>query len=438
MGDADPSASFLADLVASIPGAAYQTRYGAGPGWRYTYLSPGIESLVGITVVEALRDREALAGCIVPEDRAAYRAAVMHSVRTLEPLEHEYRIESRSGEQRWLHVRAVGRQEADGDFTWTGIMADISQRKKVEASLRASEERFRTLFDTVPHGIVYQDRTGAIISANTSAERILGLTLDQMQGRTSMHPAWRALREDGTDLPGEEHPAMVTLRTGEPVRDTVMGVHTPAGDYVWILVNSVPLFRNGELEQVYTSFEDITERVRLARELARQATTDFLTGTANRRSFMQRTGTELERLRRHPEGNAALAVIDIDHFKAVNDTYGHAGGDEVLKHLVRVVAAAVRPTDLLGRTGGEEFALLLPDTDLTEALHLAERIRATIAARPFAAPGGRIPVTISIGISDLAGGDAGTDDVFARADFALYDAKNAGRNTVRVHPSGPS
>ncbi|MFM7537613.1 MAG: PAS domain-containing protein [Acidimicrobiales bacterium] len=115
MDDADPSASFLADLVASIPGAAYQTRYGTGPGWRYTYLSPGIESLFGITVAEALREREVLTGCIVPEDRAAYRAAVMHPVRTLEPLEHEYRIVSRSGERRWLHVRAVGRQEAGGN-----------------------------------------------------------------------------------------------------------------------------------------------------------------------------------------------------------------------------------------------------------------------------------------------------------------------------------
>lgn len=387
-------------------------------------------------MAEALRERKVLTGCIVPEDRAAYRAAVMHSVRTLEPLEHEYRIVSRSGERRWLHVRAVGRQEAGGEFTWTGIMTDVSKRKEVEASLRESEERFRTLFETVPQGIVYRDRTGAITAANPSAERILGLTLDQMQGRTSMHPAWRTLREDGTDLPGEEHPAMITLRTGDPVRDVVMGVHTPAGDYVWILVNSVPVIRDGELEQVYASFEDITERVRLTRELAREATTDFLTGTANRRSFMQRTGAEFERLRRHPKGHAALAVIDIDHFKAVNDTYGHAGGDEVLKHLVRVVAAAVRPTDLLGRTGGEEFALLLPDTDLNQALHLAERIRATVATEPFAAPGGPIPVTVSIGLSALAGDDASIDDAFARADFALYDAKTAGRNAVRPRPPG--
>jgi diguanylate cyclase (GGDEF)-like protein/PAS domain S-box-containing protein len=370
----------------------------------------------------------------VAEDRAAYRAAVMHSVRTLEPLEHEYRIESRTGQQRWLHVRAVGRRDADGDFTWTGIMTDISVRKAVEASLRASEERFRTLFETVPQGIVYQDRSGAITAANPSAQRILGLTLDQMQGRTSMDPSWRALREDGTDLPGEEHPAMITLRTGEPVR-SVMGVHTPAGSYVWILVNSVPLFRDGELEQVYASFEDITERVRLARELARQATTDFLTGTANRRSFMERTGAELERIRRHPEALAALAVIDIDHFKQVNDAYGHAAGDEVLKHLVRVVAATVRPTDLLGRTGGEEFALLLPDTGLDQAAQLAERIRATVAAEPLTTPGGPIPFTISIGLSVLAGDDASIDDAFARADLALYDAKNAGRDAVRLRPA---
>jgi diguanylate cyclase (GGDEF)-like protein len=234
---------------------------------------------------------------------------------------------------------------------------------------------------------------------------------------------------------------MVTLRTGKPVRNVVMGVQTPDGGRVWILVGATPLFRNGELEQVYASFEDITERVLLSRELAREATTDYLTGAANRRSFMKRLGTELERVRRHPELRTALAVIDLDHFKHVNDTYGHGTGDAVLQHLVQVVGATIRPTDLLGRTGGEEFAILLPDTDLAQATALAERIRATVAGTPHAYAHGPVTVTISVGVSVMHPGDAGVDDVLVRADLALYEAKSDGRDAVRVrtpdgdHPS---
>jgi diguanylate cyclase (GGDEF)-like protein/PAS domain S-box-containing protein len=436
----EPDRGFLADLAATIPGATYRTRYRPGVEWHYTYVSPGVEELFGIPAAEALADRDALTRCVHPDDRALHRAAVVAAVRSGDPLDLEYRVVTRAGDLRWVHVRAVSRR-TEHEVTWTGIMTDVSERKRIETELRASEETYRTLFETVPQGIVYQDRSGFITAANPSAQRILGLTLDQMQGRTSMHPDWRALREDGSDFPGEEHPAMVTLRTGKPVRNVVMGVQTPDGGRVWILVGATPLFRNGELEQVYASFEDITERVLLSRELAREATTDYLTGAANRRSFMKRLGTELERVRRHPELRTALAVIDLDHFKHVNDTYGHGTGDAVLQHLVQVVGATIRPTDLLGRTGGEEFAILLPDTDLAQATALAERIRATVAGTPHAYAHGPVTVTISVGVSVMHPGDAGVDDVLVRADLALYEAKSDGRDAVRVrtpdgdHPS---
>jgi len=111
----------------------------------------------------------------------------------------------------------------------------MAQQKKVEEALRESEERFRFLFETLTLGVVYQDRNGEILRANPAAERILGLTLDQMQGRTSLDPHWRAIHEDGSDFPGETHPAMKALETGREVKDVVMGVYHPATeDYVWI------------------------------------------------------------------------------------------------------------------------------------------------------------------------------------------------------------
>ncbi len=131
-----------------------------------------------------------------------------------------------------------------------------------------SETRFRTLFETMAQGVVYQDASGRIVFANPAAERILGLSLDQMLGRMPMDPRWKAIHEDGSPFPGEDHPASIALRTGRPVRDTMMGVFHPREDgYRWIMINAIPQFRPGESTpfEVHATFTDITER-RLADE----------------------------------------------------------------------------------------------------------------------------------------------------------------------------
>lgn len=136
------------------------------------------------------------------------------------------------------------------------------ERRRSAEALRESEIRYRTLFETMLQGVVYQDAEGYIISANPAAERILGLTFAQMRGRTSMDPRWRTIREDGSDLPGAEHASMVALRSGKSVRDFVMGVFNPRTEqYAWISVNAIPQFHPGETRpfQVYTTFMDITE-----------------------------------------------------------------------------------------------------------------------------------------------------------------------------------
>lgn len=139
----------------------------------------------------------------------------------------------------------------------------IKKQKLAEEKLSASEEKYRTLFTTMSQGVVYQDASGAIISANPAAERILGLSIDQMMGRTSMDLRWKAIKEDGSDMPGDTHPTPVALRTGKAVRNMVQGIYHPEKDsYVWILVNAIPLFRPGEKKpyQAYATIEDITVR----------------------------------------------------------------------------------------------------------------------------------------------------------------------------------
>jgi two-component system, cell cycle sensor histidine kinase and response regulator CckA len=139
------------------------------------------------------------------------------------------------------------------------------ERQRAEDALRVSEHRYRTLFETMAQGVVYQAPDGRIISANAAAERILGVSIDQMQGRTSVDPRWRAIREDGSDFPGDRHPAMVAMGTGRPVNGVIMGVFHPGyNEYRWILIDAIPEYLPGEtkLYQVYSTFTDITDRKR--------------------------------------------------------------------------------------------------------------------------------------------------------------------------------
>jgi PAS domain S-box-containing protein len=150
------------------------------------------------------------------------------------------------------------------------LAEDITERVQAEAALVESEEKFRSLFETMSEGVVYQDAEGKITSANPAAERLLGLSLEQMQGKTSLDPRWKALDQDGNELPGEKHAAMIALRTGEKVENYLQGIYIPERDeYVWILVNAVPQFKAGSDApyQVYATFTDITERKRAEDDL---------------------------------------------------------------------------------------------------------------------------------------------------------------------------
>jgi PAS domain S-box-containing protein len=155
------------------------------------------------------------------------------------------------------------------------FLRDITDRTKVETLLRESEEKYRTLFETMTQGVVYQDSDGKVISANPSAEKLLGLSLDQLKGRTSLDIRWKTVREDGSDFPGEAHPAMEALRTGAKINNVTMGVFNPVEKRrSWLNINAVPQFREGENRpyQVYTTFHDITDRKRAEKSLIESET----------------------------------------------------------------------------------------------------------------------------------------------------------------------
>ena len=166
-------------------------------------------------------------------------------------------------------------------------------------------------------------------------------------------------------------------------------------------------------------------------ELNRLANTDTLTGIANRRQFMAEFAIELERVRRYKK-HASVLMLDLDHFKQVNDRHGHATGNAVLRHFSEVTQQHLRKVDLFGRLGGEEFGILLPDTDLAAAYEFAERLRKHVAASPCATATESIAYTVSIGVTACDHDQPSADHILAQADKALYQAKSNGRNRTVI------
>jgi PAS domain S-box-containing protein len=246
-----------------------------GPEGDYIYCSPSCERITGYSAAEFLDDPGLLARITHPDDREAVCAHLQAACDAGSDGRHlEFRIVARTGETRWIAHECAPVVGPDGEpLGVRGSNRDVTEQHWATRQLRDSERRHRTLFETMTQGVVYQDARGRITAANPAALQVLGLTLEQMQGRTSMDPEWRAVHPDGSPFPGEEHPAMVALRTGKEVRNVVMGVYNPAhGDHTWISIDAVPQFEAGEEapQHVFTTFTDITAR-RAAEEALRKS-----------------------------------------------------------------------------------------------------------------------------------------------------------------------
>ncbi|MEG4488160.1 diguanylate cyclase domain-containing protein [Microcoleus sp. D2_18a_B4] len=320
------------------------------------------------------------------------------------------------------------------------LASEFDAKNILLSQLQESEERYRSVITSMTEGVVLQLADGQITTCNASAGRILGLSPEQMMGRTSIDLDWRTVQEDGSPFPCQQHPAMITLRTGKPVSNVVMGIHKSDKTLTWISINSQPLFQMNQSQPyaVVTTFADITERKRaeeMLRHRAEQerliATTDGLTQVANRRCFDERLESEWHRLMQGKQ-QLSLIMLDVDYFKRYNDCYGHQAGDICLVKVASSAALAVkRSSDLLARYGGEEFAAILPNTDADGAMAVAESIREAIRdlGIPHEQSDVSAIVTVSMGIATvIPTAETSPDELVALADRALYDAKRQGRD----------
>ena len=288
----------------------------------------------------------------------------------------------------------------------------------------AAERRFIDAMESLPNGFVLYDKDDRLVICNQRYREIYAESAEYIVPGARFEDIIRKGVENGQfpDAIGNEE-AWIAERIeahqnpGEPIEQ-----HLP--DDTWLRVQERRTSEGG-----LVGFRiDITKLKRQERELVRLAWTDGLTGALNRHRFMELATGEIDRANRH--GNpASLLLLDADHFKQINDRDGHAAGDEVLRGMVGRWTRILRAHDLVGRIGGEEFCILLPQVGAEGAAKAAEKLRAAIAELPFAFEGQLLRATVSIGVATLSPG-AQLPELIRSADKALYQAKEAGRNRV--------
>jgi diguanylate cyclase (GGDEF)-like protein/PAS domain S-box-containing protein len=318
-----------------------------------------------------------------------------------------------------------------GDFGHDGLVRAIRHALH-RAEMEASNRLLATALNASPQGIVITDRKGRIEWANPAYGQMTGYEMEEIRGRGPGE-----LVKSGAQDASFYETLWLTLLAGRNWRGELVNKRKDGVLYHEEMTIAPVRDEAGEIRHFIGIKQDISERKRLEAELKQLATTDPLTGLPNRRAFMERLEQELERLKRYDDSLASLLMLDLDHFKSINDTFGHAVGDETLRHFAALLRNELRKIDMPGRLGGEEFAILLPGTDRVAALALAERLRRRIAASPLARADGDIHFTVSIGGSALSDDDADPDSVLLRADVALYRAKNNGRDQAWwMYPDG--
>jgi len=325
-----------------------------------------------------------------------------------------------------FNAKASQRKDNFGKFAGTTVVArDITHRKRSEIALRHNEEKIRSIVDTAVEGIITISERGIIESINQAAEAIFGYSSEQALGRN--------IKFLMPEPYHNEHDGYLEnyLRTGQAkiigIGREVTGLRKDGSTFPMSLsVSEVGL---GE-QRIFTGIvQDITERKRLQAELIHLATTDPLTGASNRGHFMERAQEELARSQRYNHPFAFL-LMDIDHFKSVNDSYGHPAGDEALRALTRTCLSTLRETDIFGRFGGEEFAAILVESDPESAHQVAERIRQNLASLDVEDDNQTFRFTVSIGLTCVENGEPDLEKIMKSADVALYEAKRSGRNCV--------
>ena len=347
----------------------------------------------------------------------------------------EKRFLRKDGRYLWAALTVSLLRDVDGNPDYEiGMTLDITDRKRLESELRAAEERFRLLVERVP-AVVYVAERGPLGRwhyVSPQIERMLGFTAREWMADPGL---W--LRQvDPSDrdevLAGEK--SMLLSGTDVAPRSDTYRIHHRDGTVVWVRDDAMVLYDQDGAPTIQGVLVDVTKEKRLEERLGYQAFHDPLTGLPNRRLFRDRVDHAL--VGPAWTGRAMVVLfIDLDNFKTVNDSFGHAAGDEVIVTAAGRIKACARRGDIAARLGGDEFALLLENTTIEQAMALADRILVSLHSTPVDFSGGTVVVGASVGIAIAGRGDT-TETVLRNADLAMYQAKLRGRGRHAVYEPG--
>jgi len=311
-----------------------------------------------------------------------------------------------------------------GDFGYDGL-ARVIRYALLRTEMEARNNLLIAALEAAANGIVITDKNATVIWANPAFTRLTGYSPEEAVGLKPNN-----LVKSGLQDADFYQDMWADLMLGQHWRGELINKRKNGSLYHEEL--SIAPVKNGagEITHFIGIKEDITVRKEMESQLQKLASTDPLTGLANRRVFLEQLEQEQAKVARLPHYSAVLLMLDLDFFKRVNDGYGHAAGDAVLKAFAEIVRHSSRTIDVPARLGGEEFAILLSGADKNDALAMAERLREQVAKTVIEHNAGPVRITVSIGAAALLANDSNSEAVLHRADSALYEAKDKGRNRI--------
>ena len=378
----------------------------------------GAERMYGYPASETIGRKLSI---IVPEERAGELRAALDRVNKGESVEQLETVRRRKdGRLVEVSISLAPLTDEHGTvIATTGISRDMSSAKQAALELRASEERYRRIVETAFEGVWIIDSKNETTFVNRRMADMLSYAPEEMQGKpvlAFMDPDAQAAFVANRDRRQHEYQAQHEFR-----------FRRKDGSELWVLLEASP-----DRDEAGNYVTDVTERRRAQRALEYQALHDGLTGLPNRVQLADRLGHALESARAARE-QVAVLILDLDHFKEVNETFGHQAGDRLLEQVGPRLRSEIRPEDMVARLGGDEFAVLLPKTDATAATLTAARLLGVLE-RPFEVEGQHLDVAVSIGLAMSPDDGDDPDTLLRRADIALFVAKQPRGSFVRYAP----
>jgi len=345
----------------------------------------------------------------------------------------EYRLRRKDGREIVVLENARAVHDDDGNIiAHEGTITDITDRKLAETRIFEQKERAQVTLQSIGDGVITTDANGHIDYINPVAQDLTGWDMRSARGRpvkeimtivnehtraTVDNPVIRCLKE-GRVITLDDNSVLINANSDEiPIQDSA----APIRDRIGNIIGSVMVFH------------DVSKETRLFRQLSYQASHDALTGLINRREFENRVVRALEALQGDTESTHSLLYLDLDQFKVVNDTFGHAAGDTLLKQLAEIVSANIRTTDVLARLSGDEFGILLERCNEQHAMEVAEAIRGAVEGYRFEWQDSFTTIRCSIGVVMITSETEDVASLMSSADVACYSAKDMGRNQVHLY-----